>query len=319
MKKYFVILIAILLCICIMQFFHNRVILQRLKKATDTNTENQKTQYYESHIGALSSLTKNYQRDFDSIVVKDSLAREVRLAEVIGTTPKLVLKFSEEMCDLCYAGQIEKLKLLSTEIGTENIILLVAFKGANDIKLLKKTYKIPFNIYNCTKSRLQKAPLDRYSAPYYFLINTKGEFSNYFLTERSLPELTNFYFDQIKEVFKEEIRNTYNNARPSNTEAGFANDSINLGIVKPDAILLSDVTIFNNGPEDLFIYDVSTSCGCIKVRWPLYSVRKSATATIQTKIIVDLEPGAKFIQTVRLVGNLPDKSRNLVFYGEVTK
>ncbi|MEC5144686.1 hypothetical protein [Chitinophaga sp. 212800010-3] len=116
------------------------------------------------------------------------------LQEAIGGKPRLMMRFSDQSCDVCVNDLLDKLTAASDKIGNENIIILSSFRVYRSFYLFYKKYSNRFTIYNMKDSKMGfKA--EYYDAPFLFKVNSQLIGSDLFVPfkENPLPTVEYLY------------------------------------------------------------------------------------------------------------------------------
>ena len=119
------------------------------------------------------------------------------LRQVIGIGPKLVFRYTENMCQLCVDQEIDFLKELSLEIGPENIVVLASYRNLKFLKNAKafSDYHIkPFNI----KPNAMANMLEKVDNPYLFVTDESLEMKMIYVPEKNIPSMSQKYYEIIK-------------------------------------------------------------------------------------------------------------------------
>ncbi|MCX6149235.1 MAG: redoxin domain-containing protein [Ignavibacteriales bacterium] len=124
----------------------------------------------------------------------------ITLSNLIGNSPKIILKYSELGCSVCIDKQIENLKKVSQKIGNQNIIILASYRQKKNLILFKRLNKLNFEIYNMKEQEFGLVP-EQYHLPYFFIIDSTMQMKYIFIPSKDLPELSEVYFRYIIEKF----------------------------------------------------------------------------------------------------------------------
>lgn len=180
----------------------NQVLKDRYLQAQDEITiyKHQEANYYKSII-RLSKEIKKDPQTVEDILVSNSNGDSLTLKNILHDSTRLIYRFKETSCDACYSDQIAKLKILSKHIGISNIILLVSFNNRNSLKVLTNTYNLDFSIYNIDQKLISDWPLEKYNEPYQFIFSKDYSSLFFFAPDKTLPDLTEKYFEVIKTYF----------------------------------------------------------------------------------------------------------------------
>jgi hypothetical protein len=153
---------------------------------------------YAKHILRLSSELKSNLFADNKVLVTDTNNNSYNFNEVIKDKIKFILRFKESSCDACYSNQISKIKQHIEYFDSTNVLLLVSFKSLRDLKILIHTYQINFPVYNIEPSTIKDLPLENSSDIYCFITDQSGSSSFFFNPDKTLPKLTEQYFEILK-------------------------------------------------------------------------------------------------------------------------
>lgn len=108
----------------------------------------------------------------------------------------LVFRFSGEACNVCIDFAINKLKSTFSDFAENDKILLV---GSNLNNRVKENYYGKKVISFCSEELgLQ---FEEYNTPFFFIIDGDRITKMFFIPEKSMPELTDFYLRKILDRF----------------------------------------------------------------------------------------------------------------------
>jgi len=124
------------------------------------------------------------------------------LNEIIGSGSKIVFIYDINDCNMCVKNEIMKLNKLSTNV--KNNLICVLLGGDNLLSYavtFKKINKIKFPVMIVNNTN--KEPLKKIikTTPAYFLTNNDGIVINSFYTTEKGEELSNIFYQYIKEYF----------------------------------------------------------------------------------------------------------------------
>ncbi|HCT30765.1 MAG TPA: hypothetical protein DIW31_08520 [Bacteroidales bacterium] len=120
------------------------------------------------------------------------------LNNVVGSKPRLILRYSELNCQACIDVQLASLNKLAYKIGKENIIILASYKAIANMTKFKRINKLDMSIYNVDSIGL---PLEKENIPFYFIIDQNKKTKLTFVPYKEFPSLTEKYFELIQNRF----------------------------------------------------------------------------------------------------------------------
>ena len=114
--------------------------------------------------------------------------------------PILMLRIKETSCQTCVSNELDKIKELK-ENGIK-CALLVTYSPSIIKKLMKKKKCNNITIFHIPNDCLyDNWYIEQYEAPYYFVLHPNKMASDFFLPEKSKPELTDFYIKSVAPLF----------------------------------------------------------------------------------------------------------------------
>ncbi|MEN6453321.1 MAG: hypothetical protein ABFD10_03615 [Prolixibacteraceae bacterium] len=134
-------------------------------------------------------------------VLFNSSNQSVSLKYITNGKPKLVFRFTDLYCNSCIVSVLPLLKSFSDSIGKSNIVLFVSASNQKYSRLLRIDYDLDFPIYSVGYDFVNN-DVEKLNSPYLFILNTDTTGNKIFIPEKSLPELTEYYFSSILELLK---------------------------------------------------------------------------------------------------------------------
>lgn len=132
-----------------------------------------------------------------SLVVFDEKQKPIKVKQLIGNQPKLVVRFSSLNCKQCVDSLFVSVKSLIEEIGDKNVLILASDYQSRNLMLFKRFKKIGFPIYKLNDKKTG-IPLEKYSMPFLFFLYPDSSSKYVFVPEKSMSELTDNYFQIIR-------------------------------------------------------------------------------------------------------------------------
>jgi len=143
----------------------------------------------------------NSNSKLENIMIKDSLNNLMPITDVFEEGQKciLVCRFSEFYCESCVSFSLQMILGHIESIGVKNVLFLGNHRNNkifNQTKPLyriddKKTYNTPF--FNI--------PVEEIGHPYFFVLDSNLQISNVFIPNKTLPNISNEYLENIKSIF----------------------------------------------------------------------------------------------------------------------
>ena len=222
-------------------------------------------------------------------------------------SPKLVFRFSETMCDVCYLMELEMLKNYASAIGIENIVVLTTFERDRDAKLFRDRNHIPYHFFNLPQGAIH-ADIENFGYPYLFV--AMGDTAKYFfIPEKKAPGMSEEYYKRMCMLFRDKT------AEQENATLIFNRKSFNLGTLKSKEKVKVPVFILNRSEKTWEITDVSSTCGCTAVSTGSKLVPPGKVGEIWITYSAK-EPGV-FLQKVALTSSNPNNTHYVVVKGVV--
>jgi len=116
----------------------------------------------------------------------------------LGNKNLLVLRYSDIHCNTCIDEEVESLQKVF-EGKLEHVIILCSYNSERDFiafrrlnRLRLQAYRIPHNAFDWVPEKTDK--------PYYFMVNPDNKVSNFYVPNRSYPNLTNNYLQSIRKL-----------------------------------------------------------------------------------------------------------------------
>lgn len=145
----------------------------------------------------LKNAEVNAHTQWKSFVVSESLKRDTLSSYIENlNSPVLMLRVKETSCQTCVSNELDKIKELK-ENGIK-CVLLATYSPSVIGKLLR--------IKHCKDVPVFQVPNDflyndwyaeRFESPYYFVLHPNKKASDFFLPEKTKPELTEFYIQSV--------------------------------------------------------------------------------------------------------------------------
>lgn len=137
---------------------------------------------------------------YDGLVLNDRIATDTlktanSLAQIVTDTPILVFRFEEGQCQNCIVFGMLKLENHFQEISI-NTVVFANYSEHYPFKRMSRTLnrkRLP--IYNVT----DLGELDELKVPYFFILNRDLSVEDVFIPEKAFPEITNQYFEALKQ------------------------------------------------------------------------------------------------------------------------
>ena len=157
----------------------------------------------------LSELSKYDTLQFgseDRMVSSDLQLRDLggnltTLGSLISSGPKLVFRYSELNCNVCYQKVLDELSGLIKKIGPENILIITSYSNQRELYNFMRINNITKNVFNIGSATLG-LPVDDYDVPYLFVLDRSLKTKLLFIPFKQNPVMTKKYFLFVKDKFQ---------------------------------------------------------------------------------------------------------------------
>ena len=141
--------------------------------------------------------------DLDKLVVEDTSGKQEILKKFFNSPRKVIYRVSESYCMECVKKQLPFLKKISNKIGKQNVAILASFSNSKMFRIFLQENNIDVDAYNIVQDVTPFKPaIEQLYEPYYFKADKlTNEISNVFVPEKSLPDLTQAYCDDVTSKF----------------------------------------------------------------------------------------------------------------------
>jgi hypothetical protein len=191
---------------------------------------------------------------FDAVIL-DSLKENIKSFNSSG----LILRIHEYDCNTCIDFELENLNKLPANLKNK-ILLLTAFRNQRALKILLNAHKIGNPVINYLGEF--PIPIENIGKPYYFLVDQKGNLSNFHISniDDKLSILT--YFEDVgKYILKTDTMTIIHKTFRLNKSL------IDLGKIELNSTHKIEFVLENRYIKPLLIENVIATCGCTAVEW----------------------------------------------------
>jgi len=134
-----------------------------------------------------------------SVTISDINGQLIEIAEIVRGSPKLIIKTSALACDICLEEELKHIKKHINKIGINNIIIIASDYNARSIILLKKNIQIDLEIYRTQRIGI---PFEEKNKNLFvFVVDDRLIIQDFFLPEKTFPELSNNYYEIISSKY----------------------------------------------------------------------------------------------------------------------
>jgi hypothetical protein len=130
------------------------------------------------------------------LTVIDENNSPVTFVQIINdNSPKLIVRYSALACDICMEEELKIIQKYVSKINKDNIIILASDHNIRSLRLLKKSLSMDIKVYQIEKTGI---PFDdKHNNLCLFIIDKELIVKDFFLPEKTLPELSKYYYEII--------------------------------------------------------------------------------------------------------------------------
>lgn len=194
LSKYIPVLICIVFGVIFSLFFLLNKSLDS-ENAGDLQTELQ-FDPYQTSIAINNQMAGTFAPD---VLCNTDKNVELNLGELVNNGEKvLIFRYADVNCNICYVSELAILNEVFPE-EEKNVIVLCSYFNHRDYVVFKKMNKIKFSIYRVAHDAFNWE-MEYYSAPYFFLLHPDLSISNIYMPDKSFPDLSRKYLNNIKKI-----------------------------------------------------------------------------------------------------------------------
>ena len=125
-------------------------------------------------------------------------------SSIIYEKQALVFRYSYLGCNDCVVDLLTLLNEMQNKDELEIPILLIIYtENFRALLLENRNYNIHFPIYLVPNNDLIKSPIDEFNVPYFFLINKNMNCTDFYVPDKTTPDLTQKYLNFINSKYLE--------------------------------------------------------------------------------------------------------------------
>ncbi|TDX00496.1 hypothetical protein [Dinghuibacter silviterrae] len=148
---------------------------------------------------SLTYKSDDYQLDGD-LELKGLDGKSVRLKSLLKSGPKLIFRYSEINCNVCYQKVLDELSALIKKIGPQNILIITSYYNQRELYNFMRVNNISQNVFNIGTASLG-LPIEKYDVPFLFMADQSLKTKVLFVPYKRNPGLTKQYFLSVKERY----------------------------------------------------------------------------------------------------------------------
>ena len=119
-------------------------------------------------------------------------------------SPRLVMRFSFQNCDLCINSAFEELHQMEEELGTDNVLLAGTFRSPREFEIFRQSDKpFGFECHNLPEMYFGLHAEQDASLPFFFLLFPDGAIRHVFFPMKEDVGRTQKYLRAIRERYFE--------------------------------------------------------------------------------------------------------------------
>ena len=138
------------------------------------------------------------------LLLFDENSRPVPLSDLVASNrgaPKMIIRLSAFACDICLDEEVKVLSDFAHQIGKENIIIFASNYNIRSLKVRKNNLSINLPFYRLEETGIRFETTN--SSLFIFLIDTDFIVKDFFIPEKTLPELSRDYYSTIVSKYYE--------------------------------------------------------------------------------------------------------------------
>lgn len=244
----------------------------------------------------------NLQGHYSTIQLNDSQNKPLLFSSFVHDAPKLFFRFTEQNCTACIEAEIPKLKALAKIIGKDKIVVLTSNEpGSKAIQFIKRNYQLEFPIFDVAQDQLKSLEIEGLNTPYLFVGDSNG-LRNFFVPEKSLPELSDIYYSAVANAFLIRFANERPQDNLPTSKIKFERNVIDFKDIHYEHPVIGKYQFTNNGVHPLQLIKVVPDCNCMVSEWPRYLIQPGDSAEISIRY--NANTVGKFEKTIKVFANI---------------
>lgn len=241
------------------------------------------------------------------------------LGKLIGNkTDKLVLRIAQNFCTKCLDTELPRLQQFSHIIGEENILLITNRSNLAEIGQMLQMKSIGLPVYGIDeKEKVFKNMDDQamFGFPYFFMADSSGIATSFFVTSSSDHQLSIHYFSALKEKLQQSNSSSGNNPGTGKAGIRFSSDSHNFGKISYNKPVEYTFSFENTGSQPLYILSVDAGCDCTTASYSLEEIRPHKNGHITVRY--DASYKGDFKRKLQIFSNAANSPASLYIEGTV--
>lgn len=115
------------------------------------------------------------------------------------SSSKMIIRYSALACDACLYEELKVLEDFFNRIGIENVIILASNHNVRSLKVRKSTLSVDLAIFQIEETGIPFE--EKNSSLFVFLLDKDFIVKDFFIPEKTLPELSKNYYSIICEKY----------------------------------------------------------------------------------------------------------------------
>ena len=114
---------------------------------------------------------------------------------------KLVFRFDQSHCNLCYEEELRRLNTQNPYVPNDQLVILTSFNERHFRAMSKKFLNIfPSGNFINIESGYLNLKQEQFNQPYYFILESDSTTHSFFFPDKVLPDQTQAYLEAVKDL-----------------------------------------------------------------------------------------------------------------------
>jgi hypothetical protein len=123
----------------------------------------------------------------------------IHLSDVLDL-PKLIIRYSAFACDICLESELKQLGKCMEETSTDRILILASDYNVRSLKVVEKSLPFSLKIYRIEETNIPYE--QKNNGLFVFMMDKELIIKDFFVPEKTLPELSHNYYRTLDEKYK---------------------------------------------------------------------------------------------------------------------
>jgi hypothetical protein len=186
-------------------FFFCIVFYKNYKKAqTETALYREKIIDFDNYYKLMlfrekATIQNNGMKLLSDMILRDENNNVTSLSDIIGNTPKVIVRYSAFACDICLEEEIKQINNFISEIGIENIIIFASNENIRSLIVRKKNLSFSVKTYRVEDTFI---PFEKSNSNLFVFVLDKDFYVKaFFIPEKTLPDISKNYYETIQNKY----------------------------------------------------------------------------------------------------------------------